>query len=136
MDDRVSGKTVLVADDSAAQRRFLQLLLGLDGHRVVAVDGGREALERVAAETPDLIVLDVNMRDSDGVAICDALRRKPELAGVPVVILTGSEAIDLPERAREARADVLVRKPLLGKDFRGLIGSLLGRAESQPFAVR
>ncbi|NBC96436.1 MAG: response regulator [Deinococcus-Thermus bacterium] len=118
-------RTVLVADDQAGQRAVIDMLLSLDGLTTVAVSDGREALDWLKANTPDLAILDVKMPHVDGLDVCYRMKRIRRLQGAPVVILTGMRDEATLERARAVGADAVVRKPLEGKDFRATVARLL-----------
>jgi CheY-like chemotaxis protein len=82
------ARTVLVVDDEADTRDLLQRYLGKHGFRVVPAATGEQALELAARLHPDAITLDVMMPGMDGWAVLSALKADPELAGIPVVILS------------------------------------------------
>lgn len=127
MESPAPVRTILVADDQAGQLAVIDLLLSLDGYRLVTVEDGREALSWLQTNTPDLAVIDVNMPHIDGLDVCRRMKGVSRLRGVPVVILTGMRDTATLEGAREAGADALVRKPLEGKDFRETVRALLDR---------
>lgn len=79
--------TVLVVDDHVELRRYLADRLG-DGFRVICASDGDEALERIAEALPDVVVSDVMMPGLDGLSLARALRRNPESAGVPLILLS------------------------------------------------
>jgi CheY-like chemotaxis protein len=118
-------RSILVADDQAGQLAVIDLLLSLDGYRLTTVENGREALEWLKENTPDLAILDVAMPYVDGIDVCRRMRRVQRLRPVPVVILTGLRDDATLEGARAAGADAVVPKPLEGKDFRSTIRRLL-----------
>ncbi len=71
---------ILVVDDERAIRHFLQITLGAEGYAVFEASNGREALSQVAANRPDLIILDLGLPDIDGVEVtrfCGRNRRSP-----------------------------------------------------------
>jgi CheY-like chemotaxis protein len=121
-----SGKTVLVADDSAAQRRFLEILFGLDGHTVVGFEDGLEALTYIQSNSPDLIVMDVNMPYMTGLEVCQSIKGEATLRNIPIIILTSLDDSITEEMALLAQADAFIKKPLIGKGFRMLANELLG----------
>ncbi|CAN5877816.1 response regulator [soil metagenome] len=88
---------VLIVDDSPADRALFRTLLHRGGFRVHEVATGREALERAATARPHVIVLDVNLPDTDGHSVCRALRADPLTQGIPVLMLT----------VRDHEADIL-----------------------------
>lgn len=126
----MAGAKILVADDNEGQRMLLEMLLSAGGHEVHTVEDGREALEYLKTETPDLAVLDVAMPHITGIDVCHRMKRVPRLKSVPVVILTGLTDERTKEMARMARADAVVTKPLEGKDFRATVDELLAAARS------
>jgi CheY-like chemotaxis protein len=122
----MATRRILVADDQAGQRAVIELLLSLDGYTLTTVENGRDALEWLKTNTPDLAILDVAMPYVDGIDVCRRMQRVPRLKRVPVVILTALRDEATMTGARAAGAEAVVRKPLEGKDFRTMIGELLG----------
>ncbi|MGH7340554.1 MAG: response regulator, partial [Candidatus Rokuibacteriota bacterium] len=80
--------TVLVIDDEAAVRDLMQRFLAREGFRVVTTSGGEEGLRRARELRPDAITLDVMMPGMDGWAVLSALKADPDVADIPVVMLT------------------------------------------------
>jgi CheY-like chemotaxis protein/anti-sigma regulatory factor (Ser/Thr protein kinase) len=80
--------TVLVIDDEPAVRDLMQRFLAREGFRVVTASGGEEGLGRARQIRPDAITLDVMMPGMDGWAVLSALKADPDVADIPVVMLT------------------------------------------------
>jgi signal transduction histidine kinase/CheY-like chemotaxis protein/putative methionine-R-sulfoxide reductase with GAF domain len=80
--------TVLVIDDEAAVRDLMQRFLTREGFRVVTAAGGEEGFRRARELRPDTITLDVMMPGMDGWAVLSALKADPDVADIPVVMLT------------------------------------------------
>ena len=80
--------TVLVIDDEAAVRDLMQRFLTKEGFRVVTALGGEEGLRLARELRPDAITLDVMMPGMDGWAVLSALKADPDLADIPVIMLT------------------------------------------------
>jgi len=80
--------TVLVIDDEAAVRDLMQRFLAKEGFRVATAAGGEEGLRRARELRPDAITLDVMMPGMDGWAVLSALKADPDVADIPVVMLT------------------------------------------------
>ena len=113
-------KTILIADDNAAQRRFLELLLTMDGHSVKVVEDGLEALEVIQTEAFALVISDIHMPYMTGIELCQEIKKiKPNL---PVVLLTSMEDEATEKLARAAKVDAFFRKPVVGKNFREFVG--------------
>lgn len=104
-------KKVLIADDEADVREFVQAALEDDGYRFILASTGGEALEKAAAEKPDLIILDVQMPKKDGLAALYDLRRDPALKAVPVILLTGIAEKTGVRFSAEAVQDYMGEKP-------------------------
>ncbi len=103
------GATVLVVDDDPAARDLIRRTLEHAGYRVEVADGGRTAIERAREVRPDAITLDVAMPDLDGWMVLNALKADPDLAEIPVLMLT---VVDAPEHARQLGAADVLTKPL------------------------
>ena len=109
--DREPVPRILVVDDMPANVRLLEAILEPAGFAVLSASSGPEALERVVAELPDLVLLDVQMAGMNGYEVCRRIRENEATALLPVVMVTshGSEArID----GIRAGADDFVTKPL------------------------
>ena len=81
-------KKILVVDDEKHIVRLVQANLDRAGYTVVTANDGKEALEKVAEENPDLVVLDVMMPYMDGFEVLQNLRRNPGTRDIPVIMLT------------------------------------------------
>ena len=86
----MSEKKILVVDDEADLIAYLSALLKDAGYVVVTANNGQEALDQLRAEKPDLVSLDITMPEKSGVRFYRELRSDPDLAGTPVVIVTGA----------------------------------------------
>lgn len=106
----------------------VDMLLSVDGFRVVTVDDGREALEWLSKNTPDLAILDVRMPHLDGIEICRRIKKVSRLHAVPVIILTGMRDDATTAASKAAGADAVVHKPLEGKEFRATVRALVDDA--------
>jgi len=103
------GARVLVIEDDPAIRRILQTGLTVrGGYAVDIASGGREGLERLRQEQPDVVVLDLVMPDLDGTEVLQQLR---EWSRVPVIVLSALREQELKVRALELGADDYVTKP-------------------------
>src|SRR6202035_3308245 len=100
---------LLVVDDDTEIRDALARAFRLDGYRVRTASGGLAALEAVAAEAPDVIVLDLMMPDVDGVEVCRRLREAGD--HTPVLMLTARDAVNDRVAGLDAGADDYLVKP-------------------------
>ena len=84
------SKAVLVVEDEVGVRRVLARLLGEKGFRTIEAGNGREAIERLAEETPAAIIIDLFMPIMSGIELLKALRRNAYYKKIPTVVMTGS----------------------------------------------
>ena len=91
------ARRILTCDDEKHIVRLIQVNLERQGYEVITAFNGAECLEKVEADRPDLIVLDVMMPEMTGFEVLEALKKNPETESIPVIMLT----------ARAQDADVL-----------------------------
>jgi CheY-like chemotaxis protein len=102
-------KTILVVDDEFGIALMLASTLEDEGYRVFTAANGRQGLERLAENRPDLIISDLMMPVMDGAAMSLALRENPDFRHIPIVMMSG-----LPEATVRERFDgyaAYMRKP-------------------------
>ncbi len=80
--------TILAVDDIVTNIMLLKAVLGRAKYKIITAAGGNEALEKVAAENPDLILLDIMMPDLDGYEVLQRLKADPDHKDIPVIFLT------------------------------------------------
>ena len=102
---------LLLADDSVTIQRVIELTFADEDVKVVAVGDGKQAIERVQSERPDIVLADVGMPERDGYEVAAFIKGDPALAHIPVLLLTGAfEPID-EARARAVGCDGVLVKP-------------------------
>ncbi len=111
MSDSTLSRILFVEDDPDIQTVARMALEAVGGFRVMPCSSGAEALERVVAFAPDLILLDVMMPGMDGLATLEALRRLPEAAAIPVIFMTAKVQAQEVARYREVGAVEVIAKP-------------------------
>jgi DNA-binding response OmpR family regulator len=120
---------VLVVEDEEDVRRLVKVLLERAGHDVAEASNGLEALTRVQAETPDLVVLDVTMPELDGWQTLERLR---DLCEVPVLMLTARAGELDKVRGLKGGADDYVTKPFGRQELLARVEALLRRTSGPP----
>jgi len=103
---------ILIVDDDPFDVDYLELELEDLGYTTVSASNGREGLEKVAVEAPDLILLDVMMPIMDGLTACRILKEDDETRLIPIVIMTGLDSFDDRIQGIEAGADDFLTKPV------------------------
>ncbi len=103
---------ILVADDEEKNRRLLCDILEAEGHGVILVQDGQQALETAFAATPDVVLLDIMMPKMDGFEVCRRLKADPKTASIPVIIVTA--LVERSDRIKgvAAGADDFLVKPI------------------------
>lgn len=118
------ARTILVVDDTPTNVRVFEAMLEPRGYHVIGARSGAEALAAVESKPVDLVLLDVNMPELDGFAVCRRLRERAETAMLPIVMVTAagdgqrSEALD-------AGADDFLRRPFDQAELLARVASLL-----------
>ena len=105
---------------------MVRVTMQYHGHRVIEAGDGEEAWRLVAAERPDLVVLDVVMPGLGGLDVCRAIRADASLVAVPVVILTAGGLESDEAEARAAGASAFMTKPFSPTALLALVASLCG----------
>ncbi|MFC8616737.1 ATP-binding protein [Micromonospora purpureochromogenes] len=111
------GVRILVADDNADMRAYLARLLTAQGWRVDAVGDGRQALDAIRRDPPDLVLTDVMMPEVDGFALVRTLRGQPDTRALPVVVLSARAGADAAVEGLDLGADDYVVKPFTAADL-------------------
>ena len=116
---------ILAVDDEPANLALLRKLLTRQGYDVVEAVDGLSALRAIAEHEPDLVCLDVMMPGLDGIEVCQRLRRQPEHAGLPILLLTALNRTEDKARGLEAGANDFLSKPFDESELSARLRSLL-----------
>jgi two-component system sensor histidine kinase BarA len=123
-------KRVLLVDDNQVNLKLASELIRLWGHEVTPVNHGSKALELFNNQSFDLIILDIQMPDIDGVSLLHLMRQQKPADRTPVVALTANVLNDEAGRLIELGFDYFLGKPIDEDKFRGLLGSNTQRRQA------
>ena len=105
---------ILVVDDEPDIVRVVVKIMEARGHKVVTAEDGPSALEVVAGDPPDVVILDLNLPQMDGFEVCRRIKSSPQTKHIPVVMMTAAYVrVEDAQHGTELGADEYVTKPFL-----------------------
>jgi threonine synthase len=118
---------VVIVDDTLEARRLIRRILQSQGDfEIFEATNGREALELIGQQRPDLVILDLMMPEIDGFAVLDVLRSKPETANIPVIVATAKElTVDEKSRLQGQIQSLMLKGDFLNDEFLEEVRSLI-----------
>jgi pilus assembly protein CpaE len=128
----------LIIDSSLATVKWLSDLLTKAGFVIQAAHTGREGLEKINRDRPDLVVLDLDLPDMDGVAVCKQIRANPDYDATRIMVLTSRDDPTLITTVLDLGVDeYIIKRPGADRELLGKCTSLLGRIKqgSQPLST-
>ena len=120
-----TGARLLIADDNKVNRLLLARSIELQGHRCAVAENGRIALEKLRAESFDLLLLDIEMPEMDGFAVLEHMKRDTALRDIPVIVTSSVEGLDNIVRCIELGAEDYLPKPVNAVLLKARIGASL-----------
>lgn len=117
--------TVLVVDDDEDIRSMIAQMLRKEGYGVLEASSGTEAEHVAISKTPQLILMDIGMPELDGLSAVWRLRQHPEIANIPVVIISAYDSFDLRAEAAAAGCRGYLTKPMEPTDLTSLVSEVL-----------
>ena len=121
----IGPSKILIVDDEPLNVDYLEQELEALGYETISAANGQEALEKVAAETPDLILLDVMMPVMDGFTVCRILKEHEETRLIPIIIMTALDAMADRIQGIKAGADDFLTKPVHEEELFARIATAL-----------
>ncbi len=125
-----AGAKVLIVDDDPHILQKIQIGLAPWGFEISTLDNPHEFLTVLDEVNPDLLVLDVEMPEVNGLELCQALRSEPRWNRLPVIFLTVHQDAKIRHRAFAVGADDYIEKPIIGTDLANRILNRLGRSRA------
>ena len=102
---------ILVVDDEELTVEMLSAFLGILGHETIGALSGRQTRDKLAYENPDAVLLDIMLPDAHGVDLCKELREMPQMATLPIIMIS-AHLPPLLEEAKKAGATDYLIKPI------------------------
>jgi DNA-binding response OmpR family regulator len=124
------SKKILIVDDEPNIVMSLEFLMRREGFDVKVARDGEEALDSIAAEQPDLVLLDVMMPKINGFEVCERLRASPALADMRIVMLSAKGREAEIKKGLSLGADGYITKPFSTRDLVVQVKNLLGLEET------
>jgi len=121
----LSGSRVLIADDNEQNRELLDAYLADEGYEILMANDGQETVDSVAANQPDLILLDIMMPRMSGYEVCEQLKADPEKRDIPVLMVTALNEMGDIEKAVKAGCDDFLTKPVNQLELKTRVRCLL-----------
>jgi len=128
----MASKTVLIADDDRAHLEMLALRFKSVGFRVLTAVDGLEALMTVMRESPDLLVLDIDMPASDGFSVAERLLRDTRIRPIPVIFCTGSADAAMLERCKSIGAHYVIKGAEAWPQLLAIVGQVIDFGTGAP----
>jgi len=123
---------VLLIEDNASFRKTVARILSAQGFEVFEASFGKIGLASAAKDKPDLIVLDLVLPGLGGMEVCERLKKAPETAGIPILVLTGNDREGQDIACLDTGADDYLTKPVKGERLLAHCRALLRRAGGEP----
>jgi two-component system alkaline phosphatase synthesis response regulator PhoP len=122
------AKRILIADDEPNIVISIEFLLKREGYDVIVAQNGAEALAKVRAERPDLVILDVMMPLRNGFEVCQDLRQDPEFKDLRIMMLTAKGRDTEVSKGLALGADVYMTKPFSTRELVAKVKALMDLA--------
>ena len=120
-----SKRRILIVDDEPLNVKLLAALLSGENYETILAFSGEEALGKINAESPDLILLDIMMPNMDGYEVTKRLKNNPNSRDIPVILVTALDGADNKIKGLEAGADEFLNKPVSTPELLARVKSLL-----------
>ncbi len=121
---------VLTVDDSNSLRRMVAFTLKRAGHEVVQATDGSDGLAKLREQKIDLALVDVNMPSMGGIEMVTEMRKLPEYARTPILMLTTESSDEKKQEGRQAGATGWIVKPFSPEQLLGIVEKVLGKTSA------
>ncbi|MHB9111142.1 MAG: response regulator [Thermoleophilia bacterium] len=128
----MSKPKILVVEDNLMNLELVSDVLEAHGYQVLQADTGQKALEIAEGEQPDLVLMDIQLPEMDGLEVTRLLKQNERTSHISVIALTAHVMRGDEERAREAGCSGYIAKPINTREFAGVIAGYLGEPQDDP----
>ncbi|MGB7219807.1 MAG: FHA domain-containing protein [Vicinamibacterales bacterium] len=130
----VAARRLLVADGSATIRHFVELAFASESFSVTSVGNGDQAIDRIKSDVPDIVLAAVDLAGKTGYEVVQYIRRSPQLAHIPILLLSDAAGVDH-GKAEAAGSDGVLGKPLDPQVVIARVKELIARPRPQQAPV-
>ena len=116
---------ILYVEDNPQNMRLVRKMLKGAGHEMIEAPDGICGLEMAQQQLPDLILMDINLPDIDGIEVTQRIKANPELASIPVIALTANAMVGDREAFLEAGCDGYLAKPVSRRELTNAVAYFL-----------
>jgi phosphoserine phosphatase RsbU/P len=120
----MAGRRILLVEDSSTMRRMISTLLQEEGFEVATAVDGRDGLDKLRQDQPEIILTDYEMPELDGAGLCRAVKEDADLRTIPVLMLTTLSEVENKVQGLDAGADDYIQKPKTRDEIRELFARI------------
>jgi DNA-binding response OmpR family regulator len=132
MANKNTNKRILCIEDETEMIDLIRLILSRRGYEVQGANGGKEGIELVRQEKPDLVLLDLMMPDMDGWEVYQQMKADEGTRDIPVIVVTAkAQSIDKVLGLHIAKVDDYIAKPFSPQELLTSVEEVLGRKKSK-----
>lgn len=124
----MNQKTVLIVEDEEDAAELFAEMMRVSGFRVLKTSRGEPAISLMNSDKPDIVLLDIMMPEISGLDILRQMRRDPNLAGIPVIVVTAKSMLADIKNGMEAGANTYLTKPVGFQELKEAVERTLGAA--------
>jgi CheY-like chemotaxis protein len=128
----MSAKKILVVDDDPDVRHGMQIRFKANHYETWFANDGVSSIVEARKHNPDVIILDLGLPAGDGFVVLERLKNIPELAGIPVIVVSARDIHTNRERALKAGASAYLQKPVDNAELLSMIRRVLGELRDEP----
>jgi CheY-like chemotaxis protein len=128
----MGDKTILIVEDDPDVRRGMQIRFKANHYDTCFANDGVSSIVEARKHKPDVIILDLGLPAGDGFVVLERLKNIPELASIPVIVVSAREIHPNRERAVKAGANAYLQKPVDNAELLSVIRRVLGELQDEP----